>query len=83
MNAIEAVNLGKRYYRQGGGGAATLFGALTGRAGPKRAPGWKRIGRWFTSRLKRPGAAPSNPELDGTLDYLEDLMEVVNDTHPR
>ena len=52
-------------------------------AGPKRAPWWKRIGRWFTSRLKRPGAAPSNPELDGTLDYLEDLMEVVNDTHPR
>lgn len=44
---------------------------------------WDRIGRWFTSRLNRPGAARSSPELNGTLDYLEDLMEVVNDTHPR
>ena len=40
MNAIEAVNLGKRYYRRGGLGAASLFGALTGRAGPKRDPFW-------------------------------------------
>lgn len=40
MNAIEAVNLGKRYYRRGGQSASSLFGMLTGRSGPKTEPFW-------------------------------------------
>ncbi len=52
-------------------------------ASPERVRWWERIGRWFAARLNRPGAAPSSPELNGTLDYLEDLMEVAHDTHPR
>ncbi len=40
MNAIEAVNLGKRYFRRGGQSASSLFGMLTGRSGPKTEPFW-------------------------------------------
>ena len=40
MNAIEAVNLGKRYYRRGGQSASSLFARLTGRSGPKNEPFW-------------------------------------------
>ena len=40
MNAIEAVNLGKRYYRRGGQSASSLFDRLTGRSGPKNEPFW-------------------------------------------
>lgn len=39
MNAIEAVNLGKRYYRRGMG-APTLMGALTGGFRAKPEPFW-------------------------------------------
>ena len=47
MNAIEAVNLGKRYYRRGGPGTATLFDTLTGRSGAKREPFWCLRGASF------------------------------------
>ena len=47
MNAIEAVNLGKRYYRRGGPGTATLFDTLTGRARSKRDPFWCLRGASF------------------------------------
>jgi ABC-type polysaccharide/polyol phosphate transport system ATPase subunit len=40
MNAIEAVNLGKRYFRRGGQSASSLFGRLAGRSGPKADPFW-------------------------------------------
>ena len=40
MNAIEAVNLGKRYYRRGGQSASSLFDRVTGRSGPKNEPFW-------------------------------------------
>ena len=40
MNAIEAINLGKRYFRRGGQSASSLFGMMTGRTGPKIEPFW-------------------------------------------
>jgi hypothetical protein len=56
---------------------------LTASTAYRRQPWWKRIGQWFNSKASGVRAASSSPELDGTLDYLEELMEVVDDTHTR
>lgn len=60
----------------------SMVGA-TSLSGQRPMPWWERLGQWFASKLNRSGAAPASLELNGTLDYLEELMEVVNDTHPR